>query len=503
MKKLILFVSAIIVAVSPLFSTTVTGYVFFDENSNGIKDQKEKGIKNVPVSNGLDIVTTDKKGFYKINAETGTSVFPVMPSAYTFSKKISNVKNAGFYYLNPKQDTPQHAEANFALTKTTVSENFRIGLIGDIQIDNLQELKYTNQTFATEIISRNDLSLNLILGDLVNEKPHLQADIKKMLEYTGHETWTIYGNHDRVMEQPYPQDMTYNTNFGASTYSFNHNNTHFLVFNNVLPKGKSGYIGNFTEKQLKFAANDLKLVSANSTVIVAMHIPLLYTENKDSLIDILSKFKNVIVVSGHMHGAGRIFHKIKNGNVIPEIVAGAVCGNWWTGEKDQYGNPSSIMQCGSPRNYFELSVQNKQTKIKFKGIGLDSNIQADIWMKGQDTIDNHVPALAELPENTILVNLFGASDSTKVVLTIDDNKKIIMDKNMIVAPSVARVAALGRADVYPTKYSKKAALRTTQSPHIWRTLLPADLNPGIHKVTIKANDNFGYNETIHTTFLKK
>ena len=47
------------------FAATATGRVFLDENQNGRLDAQEVGIPKVRVSNGLDVVTTDKNGYMK------------------------------------------------------------------------------------------------------------------------------------------------------------------------------------------------------------------------------------------------------------------------------------------------------------------------------------------------------------------------------------------------------------------------------------------------------
>ena len=47
------------------FAATATGRVFLDENQNGRLDAQEVGIPKVRVSNGLDVVTTDKNFKFK------------------------------------------------------------------------------------------------------------------------------------------------------------------------------------------------------------------------------------------------------------------------------------------------------------------------------------------------------------------------------------------------------------------------------------------------------
>ncbi|MCH5689134.1 hypothetical protein LWM68_35720 [Niabella sp. W65] len=45
--------------------TTVTGYVYVDQNNNGQFDKKT-GLADVAVSNGRDIAATDKNGLYQL-----------------------------------------------------------------------------------------------------------------------------------------------------------------------------------------------------------------------------------------------------------------------------------------------------------------------------------------------------------------------------------------------------------------------------------------------------
>lgn len=62
MKKLICFCWALSLSFSLLAQNTVTGYIYEDSNQNGKKERREKGIPEVAVSNGKEVVLTDKKG---------------------------------------------------------------------------------------------------------------------------------------------------------------------------------------------------------------------------------------------------------------------------------------------------------------------------------------------------------------------------------------------------------------------------------------------------------
>jgi len=482
-----------------IMALTVSGTVFDDGNRNGIRDASEKGLRNVPVSNGDSIVLTDSKGNYRFQTEPGNSVFPILPSGYALSSSKSMVQNAGFFYLASGGFPSDGVTVNFGLKKIPVLSSFRMAAVGDMQVDNAQEIQYTSQTLMPDLMGRGDLDFCLFLGDLVNDKPELLSAAKGMLSQIPFPSWTVLGNHDRKTKTEDRQDASYNEYFGASSYAFNYGGVHFLILNNVFSQGKAGYEGRLSEKQLTFAANDLRLVPKNSRVVMAMHIPLAYTENKEELLNLLKGYDRVLVLSAHMHTVGRFFHPT-TGKPIPELSAGATCGGWWTGERDANGNPSGLMQCGSPRNYFMLDFQKDSYTLTFKGVGLDEHTQMDIWVNGQDTLDAHVDALAELPLNTVVANVFGGSDSTLVSIQVDGGQPFRMEKSRMVSPNVSRIYALSREKVYPTAYSRRAALRKQPSYHVWKALLPGNLTPGIHTIRISAKDHFGFEAEGARTF---
>ena len=74
------------------------GVVFLDANENGIKDSHEKGLSKVCVSNGLQVVQTDKEGRYQIEVESDSEVFVIKPRDYMTS--ISTDMLPQFYYVH-------------------------------------------------------------------------------------------------------------------------------------------------------------------------------------------------------------------------------------------------------------------------------------------------------------------------------------------------------------------------------------------------------------------
>src|SRR5208283_2970857 len=74
------------------FKFKIQGTVYLDQNRNGVRDEGEKGIPGIGVSDGKEIVITDKDGKYELsNADsTAQMVFVSIPRDYQ--------KTNQFYY---------------------------------------------------------------------------------------------------------------------------------------------------------------------------------------------------------------------------------------------------------------------------------------------------------------------------------------------------------------------------------------------------------------------
>lgn len=474
----------------PLYSQTyytVSGIVFEDINGNGLRDQNEKGIKNVLVSNGEEIVLSERDGKYTIPAQEGASVFVILPAQYRFNNKIMNAPSL---YLDPERKLPASIVHHFVLQRRSVPKEFSMAAVGDIQMGDHQEISYANQTIMAELSGRSDIDFSIFLGDQLNDNLPLQPEVRSMLSTLPYPSWLVFGNHDRNTDNNRFQDDEFSRNFGASHYAFTYGKVHFIVLNNIFSEGGRKYYGKIPDRQLRFVENYLQYVPGNQLVVICMHIPLAVTSNRAQLVDILWDRPSVLVLSGHTHTIQRNFLSPN----IHELTAGAACGNWWVGERDSRGIPHALMQCGSPRNYFTIDFKpDNFYKVNFKGIGLDKNHQMDIWVGGQDSIDQHVDALAALGEKLIVTTIYGASDSTQVSISLD-GRELHTQKSIMTAPGVERVIAMQKASVYPTRFSRRAALRRRPSSHIWTAKIPEGQAPGVYLINIKAFDKYGFRE---------
>lgn len=467
----------------------IAGQVFEDTNGNGRMDGRERGLKGIGVSNGDTIVLSDRKGRFKLPLLPGASVFPILPADYQLP---SYVQNADFAYFLHIPDVNK-ADLHFPLQKRKAIARFSMSAVGDMQVDNKQELHYAHQTVLRELANRQDLDFHLFLGDQVNSDSGLEKEVQAALERLQTPLWTVFGNHDRSVQAVW-QDSVYNTYFGASNYAFNFGEIHFVVLNNVWSDGSRSYHGRYSERQLRFLANSLALLPKDQTVVIAQHIPMALTRNRDDLLALLGEDRRVLVLSGHTHRVSRYFF----GENVSELVVGASSGNWWTGERDFRGVPHASMQDGTPRNYFVLDFEGSDFQFRFKGVEIDALQQMHIWLAEQDSIDK---TWAVDLEGTLVANIYAGSEKTEAYFQVNNGEWIKMERTRMADPSVQRLVALNRAAVYPSAYSQRSALRSSASPHIWTAKLPDLEGEGpILRINIKAHDDYGLSAVGTTLF---
>lgn len=226
----------------------------------------------------------------------------------------------------------------------TILTVFRVAFVGDPQVDNLTELSYARESVYSELRSRTDLDLVIVLGDIVNEKTELIAPSEASLDSLGCPWVRIHGNHDG-------KDIADDTTFFVGGIRF------VLLNHNVLPD--STYAG--------------------KTVICA-HEPFKAAQLRQDNPDVL-------YATAHLH---RIIRNLYPGG-SENLVAGATCGTWWRGPKDENGIPYALMGCGAPRGYFiaDFHPSRKQWyNLRYKCLGRPASDQARAWIRDGKLIVN-------------------------------------------------------------------------------------------------------------------
>lgn len=475
---------------------TIGGTVFRDRNQNGVMDRGEKGIKGVPVSNGDTVVLTDRQGRYVLPYVAGNSVFPILPADYTMGG--SKVVNANFVYMG---DPYRVGQADFPLVKRPVNKRFRLNAVGDVQVGNYQELDYATRTLWPELLEpAHGSDMNLFLGDLVNNNLRLYGDLRTLMEQLPQQTWTVLGNHDRDVDSvDWRQPRSYCEKFGADMYAFNEGAVHFIILNNVCADGPRGYKNRLTERQLRFVEQDLKHVPEDRLVVLSMHIPLAFTNNRADLFRLLKGRGEVLAITAHLHQVARFFHQ-GDGVRIHELGAGASCGFWWVGEKDADGVPSALQQEGTPRNYFVVDFDGSSYRLRCKAIGKDEHRQMTIHVTGIDTLDTHLRDLKNMAQGVLMLTVYGGCDSTRVRCRVDGGDWQECQKQMLLDPNVARTREMNLSKIYPTLHNRVNPIRRRESHQLWTLTLPEDCRRGAHYVEVEADDRWGFRATGRRSF---
>src|SRR5699024_3982049 len=74
------------------------GVVYEDNNKNGTRESDEKGIEQVAVSNGVDVVLTDTDGKYELPVRENSVYFVIKPYGYQYLLDEDNTPQ--FFYIH-------------------------------------------------------------------------------------------------------------------------------------------------------------------------------------------------------------------------------------------------------------------------------------------------------------------------------------------------------------------------------------------------------------------
>jgi calcineurin-like phosphoesterase family protein len=127
------------------------------------------------------------------------------------------------------------------------------------------------------------------------------------------------GEHDAALDA----GQAYSERFGPTRYSFDHQGIHFVVLDNTTdPAGQLG------DAQLLWLAQDLRPVAKDAPIVVFTHRPLfdLYpswdwaTKDGAKAIDLLSQWKHVTVLYGHIHQE----HHFKTGDIAHHAATSTI-----------------------------------------------------------------------------------------------------------------------------------------------------------------------------------
>jgi len=509
MKKIQLLLIALIIAGSVFAQQKVSGIVYEDLNANGKKERREKVLSDVSISNGTEVVKTDKNGKYELPISDGHTIFVIKPSSHEYPKDGNNIPR--FYYIHKPDGSPANLNypgveptgnlpksVDFGLLPSTDNKQFTALIFGDPQPYTLDEIQYFKKGIVSEVENIQGIAFGAALGDLVGDRPDFFPLYKEAVGNIGVPWFQVMGNHDMNFDVDKDElsDESFTANFGPATYAFNYGNAHFIVLENILypdPRDGQGYWGGLRSDQLKFVENNLKLVPKDKLVVLLMHIPL-FEENGDSfrdadrekLLELLSPFAHTFSMSAHTHYMKQTFFGKEDGYNQPKAHhhynVGTPSGDWYSGKIQSDGTPESTMRDGSPKGYLFLDINNTDFKVRYKAAGKPADYQMEIFAP-------KVLAKGVRTSSSIVVNFFTGAPDNSVKYRIDGGEW----KNMTQMESYDPTYLLKvyewdtTEEVMPGRRPSNPAL----TDHLWRAPISSNLEVGEHTIEVEATDIFG------------
>jgi len=487
----------------------VKGIVFYDRNGNGIYDTSDtsgdKPLKGIAVSNGRDVVLTDRKGVYELSITEYPAIFVIKPR--NWAVPVDDNQMPRFYYmhspkglsgskfkgLSPTGELPE--QINFPLYKSKEKNAFNVLVFGDTQPRDDREIYYMARDVIPEL-KNVDAEFGITLGDITFDNLNLFDHIIQTHSTIGVPWRYVAGNHDNDYSgnNTYEARGSWYRTFGPSYYSFSYGPAHFIVLDNVrwiVKDNKRYYRTGLGEDQMEFVRKEINRMESDQLLFLLCHIPFEGStawedENeKKTFYQLIASHPNTITLAAHTHKHYHHFIGKEEGYPGEKphhmISMGTVCGAWWAGVPDEYGIPHAMMSDGTPNSYGFLQIDKNDWKLKWKAAGKPADFQMHIDAPDYISSDSQ-------GKMKVTANIFNALPSATVKMKIGNNGEwITMQRTLQDDPS--RLAAMEwEKKLGDVPWRPLGAIRISE--HIWTAETDVDLSPGVYVIHINAVDRW-------------
>jgi hypothetical protein len=483
----------------------VGGIVYQDDNGNGIRDAGERGIAGIKVSNGRDLVISDAQGRYRLPPPAGGTLFVIKPAGYATATGDNGLPR--FWIHHFPQGSPKLRYGGIAATSADKPDAFDFPLrpqartgdlkmlvFGDPQPKNRVDVGYYDRDIVTPLVGKHDAQLGLSLGDIVNDDLTLYPHMNRVTARLGVPWLHVAGNHDLDFDAQRDEDslLSFRNVYGPDSYAWEEPQASFIVLDDVVyrPGQKPAYVGGLREDQFAFLQAYLATVPRERRVVIAAHIPFFdgnfRRDDRERLFALLEDRPRVLLLSAHTHNQRHYRHDAATGwngaQPLHEYNAGAACGAFWSGRKDEQGIPDSTMSDGTPNGYAWLT---------FDADGGYSLRYQVARAPADHAISLHAPRVLRRgawPAFGVYANVFMGEADSRVEYRIDEGEWKPMKR---VEQPDPRLIAENVADDSATRlrgYDRSP--EADPSTHLWRGTLPTDLPAGEHRVEVRAFDRW-------------
>ncbi len=482
---------------------TAHGFVFHDQNLNGIRDAGEPGIGNVLVSNQREIVKTDDRGAWELPVRDDCIFFVIKPEGWATPLNHHNLPQ--FYYIHKPAGSPLLKYpgvaptgplpefVNFPLHPQEEPASFKALFFGDPQPRDQKEIDYIARDVVEELIG-TDAKFGVTLGDIMFDDLSLFESNNALIALIGVPWYNVIGNHDMNYDSldDAHSDETFERYYGPSYFAYNHGPVTFIALDNVVYAGMQtdgigGYRGGLGAEQLGFVKNLMPHIPKNRLVVIMMHIPLFSTHDREELFRLIEDRPYTFSISGHTHWHANRFLGEAEGWHGKEphhhVVNVTVCGNWWSGEPDEFGIPHTMMSDGAPNGYTILKFDGEKVVVDYKVARRPADYQMNIFAPTE--VESATAA-----ESLVYVNVFNGSERSTVRMRIGETTDWInLEKSVEEDPYYHALKEFEKTN--PEKLTNRLLGNPTKSDHLWKAPVPAGLPVGEHLIYVETEDMYG------------
>lgn len=445
--------------VLPGYSTRLLAKAAGARKIRGRVTAQGKPLAEVLLSDGYNIVKTDRRGHYSLRPnKLAEHIFIILPAGYAFPhgsgiprfyKKAGIAKDYDFELKPLAQNDDRHHFIIWADPQVKTDSN-----VAELYAQSVPDVLRLKQELGEQALVHG-----ISVGDLVFDQHHLFPAYNAALQKMDIPFFQALGNHDMDYDKGGDEssDATFKGHYGPTYYSFNRGKAHYVVLDDVryLGAGKK-YEGHISQQQLNWLKEDLKYVAEDQLLIINLHIPVHSSvKNKSELYALLEPFRNTHIMSGHTH------YNLNNitGHIF-EHNHGTVCGGWWLGP---------YCGDGTPRGYGVYRVEGNALSWYYKSAGMDKTEQMRLYV---DALTN---------QHRILANVWNWDPAWKVEYWADGRYGGLLTQQKGMDPVCVQ---RNQADA-ATKAKTSPAARSTDH------LFLAHVTGEVGSVKVVATDRFG------------
>jgi Icc-related predicted phosphoesterase len=297
----------------------IQGYVFADKNNNGTRDKNEEGIKDVLISDQVDVISTNAEGFYKLESKSGRGyVFICQPDGF--------IVKGSFW----KPVTGAQSTVDFPLLPSPVKSSFTFVHASDT---HLSEQSLPRMQKLKSLVDSLKPAFMLVTGDLVKDALRVgEKEATALYEMYVREisrfsvpVWNVPGNHEifgierhkSLVSENHPLygKRMYRHYLGPDFYSFSYGGIHFMGLNSV-DYHDLFYYGHIDSTQLEWMKKDVSKINKAMPIITFNHIPFYSGGMSMAEFSDEEPGSTLISISGKKHYR----HVVTNASAVTEIL---------------------------------------------------------------------------------------------------------------------------------------------------------------------------------------